>query len=73
MKFMVKLGVVNGNYGAIHSATSVAAKINRLEKKLGTLEAGKLADVIVVEGNPSEDLDALEHVKMTFVTGKRLV
>jgi imidazolonepropionase-like amidohydrolase len=73
MKFMVKLGVVSGNYGAIHSATSVAAKINRLEKKLGTLEAGKLADVIVVEGNPLDDLDALEHVKMTFVAGKRLV
>lgn len=73
MKFMVKLGVVNGNYGAIHSATSVAAKISRLESKLGTLSAGKLADVVVVEGNPLGDLDALEHVKMTFVAGKRLV
>jgi imidazolonepropionase-like amidohydrolase len=73
MKFMVKLGVVNGNYGAIHSATSVAAKISRLENKLGSLSAGKLADVVVVEGNPLDDLDALEHVKMTFVAGKRLV
>jgi imidazolonepropionase-like amidohydrolase len=73
MKFMVKLGVVNGNYGALHSATSVAAKINRLEGKLGTLSAGKLADVIVVKGNPLDDLDALENVQMTFVAGKRLV
>lgn len=73
MKFMVKLGVVNGNYGAIHSATSVAAKISRLENKLGSLSAGKLADVVVVDGNPLDDLDALEHVKMTFVAGKRLV
>lgn len=73
MKFMVKLGVVNGNYGAIHSATSVAAKISKLENKLGSLSAGKLADVVVVEGNLLDDLDALEHVKMTFVAGKRLV
>lgn len=73
MKFMVKLGVVSGNYGAIHSATSVAAKISRLENKLGSLSAGKIADVVVVEGNPLDDLDALEHVMITFVAGKRLV
>lgn len=73
MKFMVKLGVVPGNYGAIHSATSVAARLNKLDDKVGTLTPGKLADVIVVEGNPLEDLDALSRVKMTFREGKRLV
>ena len=73
MKFMVKLGVVSSNYGAIHSATSVAARINRLEDKLGSLVPGKLADVIVVDGNPLEDLDALSCVKMVFRDGKRMV
>lgn len=72
MKFMVQLGLVQGNYGAIRSATSVAARLNKLDAKLGTLEAGKLADVIVVAGNPLEDLDALENVKMTFVAGRLL-
>lgn len=70
---MVKLGVVLDNYGAIRSATSVAAYTNRLEDKLGTLMPGKLADVIVVDGNPLEDLNALSHVKMTFLAGKRMV
>jgi len=73
MKFMVKLGVVGGNYGAIHSATNVAARLSKLDNKLGTLTTGKLADVIVVDGNPLEDLDALSRVKMTFREGKRLV
>jgi imidazolonepropionase-like amidohydrolase len=73
MKFMVKLGVVTGNYGAIHSATDVAARLNKLDDKLGTLAVGKLADVVVVEGNPLVDLDALSQVKMTFREGKRLV
>ena len=34
---------------------------------------GKIADVVVVEGNPLDDLDALEHVGAAFVAGKRLV
>jgi len=73
MEFMVKLGLVEGNYGVIRSATSVPAHVNGLEDKLGTLEPGKLADVIVVDGNPLEDLNALSHVKMTFLAGKRMV
>lgn len=72
MKFMVNLGVVENNYGALLSATSVAAKINNREDNLGTLQVEKVADVIVVAGNPLEDLGALEHVSMTFVEGKRL-
>jgi imidazolonepropionase-like amidohydrolase len=70
---MVKLGVKQDNYDAIRSATSVAAQLNRLQAKLGTLEVGKLADVIVVDGNPLADLYALEQVTMTFKEGKRLV
>jgi imidazolonepropionase-like amidohydrolase len=73
MEFMVKMGLVEGNYGVIRSATSVSAHLNGLEDKLGTLEPGKLADVIVVDGNPLEDLNALSHVKMTFLAGKRMV
>jgi imidazolonepropionase-like amidohydrolase len=73
MKYMAQIGVVVGNYGAIHSATSVGAWMNKLDQKLGSLEAGKLADVIVVDGDPLVDLDALTRVKMTFLAGKRMV
>jgi imidazolonepropionase-like amidohydrolase len=73
MKYMVQIGVVDGNYGAIRSATASAARLSHLEKKLGTLEAGKLADVVVVDGDPLADLEALNHVKMTFLAGKRMV
>jgi imidazolonepropionase-like amidohydrolase len=72
MAFMVKLGVKRDNYDAIRSATSVAAQINKLDNKIGTLEAGKLADVIVVDGNPLVDIDAIGRVRMTFLEGKRL-
>jgi imidazolonepropionase-like amidohydrolase len=69
LKFMVKVGVVPDAYAAIRSATIRAAELSRLDGKLGTLEAGKLADVVVVRGDPLADLDALERVAITFVGG----
>jgi imidazolonepropionase-like amidohydrolase len=73
LKFMVKIGVVADNYAALRSATSVAAKINRVEQKLGTLEVGKDADVIVIDGNPLDNLDALNRVQMTYIAGKQMI
>jgi imidazolonepropionase-like amidohydrolase len=73
MEFMVKVGVVKDNYAAIRSATIVAAKMNKLDSKLGTLEPGKVADVIVAAGDPLKDIHALDRITMTFAEGKRLV
>lgn len=73
MEFMVKVGVVADGLAAIRSATIEAAKLHKLDDKLGTLETGKAADLIVVDGKPDMDLNALEQVVMTFVAGKRLV
>ena len=50
-----------------------AARILGVDDRLGSLEAGKLADVIVVGGNPLDDLDALERVQMVYKEGSRLV
>lgn len=73
LEFMVHIGVVKDNLAALRSATIQAAKLSKLDDKLGTLQPGKDADLIVVDGNPVEDLKALERVEMTFVAGKRLV
>lgn len=43
----------------IVASTKTAAKALGWEKKLGTLEAGKLADLIVVKKNPLDDLKSL--------------
>jgi imidazolonepropionase-like amidohydrolase len=69
MEFMVSVGVVADNHGAIMSATREAAAMNGVQDRVGTLEAGKEADVIVVDGNPVEDLAALARVQTTFVRG----
>ena len=46
----------------IEAATKHAAYVCGYADDLGTLEKGKLADLIVVNGNPLEDLNALDSV-----------
>ena len=72
MEFMITVGVAPDNHAAIMSATREAAIMNRLDDRIGTVEAGKEADVIVVDGNPLDDLRDLERVRMTFVRGSCL-
>ena len=72
LKFMVKLGVVKDNLDAIRSATIKAAALSGLDARIGSLEAGKAADLIVVAGDPVADLDALTRVRQTYVDGRRL-
>ncbi|MBI1256680.1 MAG: amidohydrolase family protein [Chloroflexi bacterium] len=73
LKFMVQLGLKRDTYDALRSATIVPAKISKLDANLGTLEAGKWADVIVIDGDPLADLAALEQVAMTFIGGRRMI
>ena len=69
---MVKTGVCTDNMDALASITTRAARVSRMEDVVGTLEVGKAADIIVVDGCPDEDLGALEQVTTTFVGGRRM-
>lgn len=48
-----------GNLAAIRSATSTAAKILQQEGQLGCISAGAIADLLVVDGNPLENIECL--------------
>ena len=61
---------------AIVSATKNAAEAADLDKKLGTLENGKLADVVVVDGDPLKNIKVLQDknkIKMVFKGGNVIV
>ena len=73
LKFMVELGVMRDNYAALRSATSVAAGLSNLDETLGSLETGKAADIIVIDGDPLADLDALERVEQVYIAGKDML
>jgi imidazolonepropionase-like amidohydrolase len=55
---------------AIQSATLVAARAMGMEKDSGTIEPGKRADVIVVDGNPLENISDIRKVSTVFAGGK---
>lgn len=54
----------------ISSLTRIGATILGRQRDLGTIEAGKLADIIVVNGNPLYDITALAHVETVVKGGK---
>lgn len=72
LAFMVKVGVCPDNLDALASITIRGARVCRMDHVVGTLEVGKEADLIVVDGRPDEDLFHLERVATTFVAGRRM-
>jgi imidazolonepropionase-like amidohydrolase len=58
---------------ALVAATKTSAEIMMMGDRLGTIEVGKLADIIVVDGNPDEDFGALRKVQTAFVNGRLML
>ena len=65
---MVDLGMTPA--AALRAATASAADLLGLSQTLGTLQAGKTADVIAVPGNPLVDIHAMEKVKFVMKGGQ---
>ncbi len=54
---------------AIQIYTQNGAKYLGREDRIGTIAAGKQADLVVVTGDPSKDISAVEHVHLVFKNG----
>jgi imidazolonepropionase-like amidohydrolase len=66
--YMVRYGMTP--LQAIESATRVAAELLGRERDLGTLEAGRFADLIAVAGDPLQDIAELEKVRFVMKGGR---
>lgn len=58
------------NCAALLAATRWAAECCRIEAQSGTIAPGKAADLITIEGNPLEEITALERVRTIIKGGK---
>jgi imidazolonepropionase-like amidohydrolase len=65
--YMVKYGLTPMQ--AIQAATINAADLLGEKERLGSVTAGKFADIIAVEGNPLQDVTLLENIKFVMKDG----
>ncbi|ODB42261.1 Xaa-Pro dipeptidase [Pseudoalteromonas sp. BMB] len=65
---MVKFGMTE--LQALQAATINSATLLKQNTQLGSLEAGKLADIIAVKGNPLKDISVMENVIFVMKDGK---
>ncbi len=67
MAIMERVGVSRAD--VLRSATINAAGLLGMEGELGSLEEGKLADIVLLGGNPLDDIRAVERVEAVFRSG----
>jgi imidazolonepropionase-like amidohydrolase len=69
MEFALMVGGGMSPMKAIQSATMEGAKLLRIDNELGSVESGKIADLVAVEGDPLVDVSVLEDVKFVMKSG----
>ncbi len=58
---------------AIHAATGRAAEACRIGSTVGTVDLGKVADLLAIDGDPSTDLETLSGPAMVIQAGQVIV
>jgi len=65
---LIKIGM--SPMQAIQAGTIVNAQLLNKDKEIGSIEIGKLADIIAVKGDPLKDITELQRVKFVMMGGK---
>jgi imidazolonepropionase-like amidohydrolase len=57
---------------ALQAATFNAARLLRADNRIGSIRPGNDADLLVVDGNPVEDITATERISLVVFKGERI-
>ncbi len=70
LELMVEYGMTP--LAALRAATSGNARLFHLDKQVGRIAPGMLADLVAVDGDPTRDIAALRRVRVVLVSGRRV-
>jgi imidazolonepropionase-like amidohydrolase len=70
IELWVKAGVPPAK--AIEAATRAAAALLGQSQRIGAIETGKQANLLLVDGNPLEDVTALRRISLVMLKGERV-
>jgi imidazolonepropionase-like amidohydrolase len=70
LAFYKKAGL--SNYEVLKTATINASKTHSIMNNMGTIEVGKIANLLLVDSNPLLDLSALQNPTIVFIKGRKL-
>jgi len=70
LELYVQLGIPPADVLAL--ATLGAARVMGKDRESGSIATGKRADLVLVDGDPTRDIEAVHHIRDVFVGGARL-
>ncbi|WP_395338795.1 amidohydrolase family protein [Ningiella sp. W23] len=70
LEFQLMVDAGMSEMDAIISATYNTAKLLKIEDTLGTLQSGKIADIVAVKGDPLEDIRLLQNIDFVMKNGE---
>jgi len=73
LELLIEYGICKDALETITCATGNAALLCGVEKEWGTLQEGLLADIVVIDGQPLENISDLRNVETVFLGGERVI
>jgi imidazolonepropionase-like amidohydrolase len=68
VELLARAGLTNAE--ALHAATGLAADACGIAADVGTLQPGRIADLLIVEGDVTADIRAVANVRAVFQAGR---